>query len=42
MIRPGPISSRTGTFEVSRPARTAVTSVPTERNISRTPVPSAE
>ena len=42
MIRPGPISSRIGTREVSLPATVEVTRMPPEITISRTPVPSGE
>jgi hypothetical protein len=42
MIRPGPTSSRIGTREVSLPATVAVTRMPPEMNISRTPVASGE
>ena len=42
MIRPGPISSRTGTREESRPATMPTTRTAPEITISRTPVPSGE
>ena len=42
MSRPGPISSRTGTREDSRPATVAVTRMAPDRNITRTPVASGE
>jgi len=40
--RPGPTSSRTGTREVSLPAAVAVSRMPPEITISRTPVASGE
>lgn len=42
MIRPGPISSRTGTREESLPATVALTRMAPDRYITRTPVPSGE
>ena len=42
MIRPGPISSRTGTHEESLPATMPTTRTAPEITISRTPVPSGE
>jgi len=41
-IRPGPMSSLTGTCEVSLPATVEVTRIPPEITISRTPVASGE
>ncbi len=42
MIRPGPMSSRTGTLDESRPATEAVTRMAPDMNITRTPVASGE
>ena len=41
-ISPGPMSSRIGTFDVSRPATVALTRMAPDRNMTRTPVPSGE